>query len=438
MNTISNSREPRLVPLDTVKPYVSHARTHSPAKIAKLKALVAQFGQVVPILVDGNNVIISGHALHTVMSELGAGEISVISIAGRTDAEIRALRLAMNRLPLEADWHVAKLRGELQELVGLGVDIDLTGFDVPEIKYLLDFGPEDARVDAGPVSAIGEMAVSVLGDVWTCGRHRIGCGDSTNPEFIDKVRAGAVADVGFIDPVRRGLAVSALAGNLVQSAIVMTSTTKVRPSQSVADFGQALKALHSVCTASAFVFVCCDWRHIAELVGAGRECRMELCDLCVWAKPSSSTGSLYRSQHEFIGVFNNHSGGGLPDIPLRLRRRGRSNLWGHRGAGLPPDAAGELADPRITAPVTLIADALRDVTKRGATVADTFIGSGSTLLAAEETGRTCFGVEVDPLYVDIAIRRWQAKTGGSAVHAFTGERFDKRRRGLVSATGAAA
>ena len=145
MNRIPNSRESRLLPIETVKPYARRARRHSNAKIGKLKKLLGQFGQVAPILVDGDNVIISGHALHTAMRELGAGEIAAISIVGRSEFEIRALRLALNRLPLEAAWDDDNLRAELQELVELSFDLDLTGFDPPEIDTLLDLGSAEEQ-----------------------------------------------------------------------------------------------------------------------------------------------------------------------------------------------------------------------------------------------------------------------------------------------------
>ena len=172
MNQIPNSREQQLLPIDTVKPYARHARRHSKAKIGKLKKLLGQFGQVAPILVDGDNVIISGHALHTAMRELGAGEIAAISIVGRSETEIKALRLALNRLLLEAAWDDDDLRAELQGLVELSFDLDLTGFDAPEIDSLLDLDLPKKNIveDDAEISTIGDVAVSSKRDIWICGR----------------------------------------------------------------------------------------------------------------------------------------------------------------------------------------------------------------------------------------------------------------------------
>jgi hypothetical protein len=202
MNLIPNSREPQLLPINIVKPYPRHARRHSEAKIGKLKKLLGQFGQVAPILVDGDNVIISGHALHKAMRELGAGEIAAISIAGRSESEIKALRLALNRLPLEAAWDDDNLRAELQALVELSFDLDLTGFDPPEIDSLLDLDLPKNNIaeDDAEIPPIGEVAISAKGDIWVCGRHRLGCGDALDQGFVDKIRGSAQADVCFIDP----------------------------------------------------------------------------------------------------------------------------------------------------------------------------------------------------------------------------------------------
>jgi ParB-like chromosome segregation protein Spo0J len=197
MNLIPNSREPQLLPINIVKPYPRHARRHSEAKIGKLKKLLGQFGQVAPILVDGDNVIISGHALHKAMRELGAGEIAAISIAGRSESEIKALRLALNRLPLEAAWDDNNLRAELQALVELSFDLDLTGFDPPEIDSLLDLDLPKNNIaeDDAEIPPIGEVAISAKGDIWVCGRHRLGCGDALDQGFVDKIRGSAQADV---------------------------------------------------------------------------------------------------------------------------------------------------------------------------------------------------------------------------------------------------
>jgi DNA modification methylase len=183
----------------------------------------------------------------------------------------------------------------------------------------------------------------------------------------------------------------------------------------------------------ALIYACMDWRHIHELTSAGRQCALELYNICVWAKTNAGMGSLYRSQHELICVFKAGSETPTNNVELGRHGRNRSNLWTYRGFNAFGNERDELlADHPTVKPVAMIADALRDVTKRGGTVLDTFMGSGSTLIAAEETGRRCFGTELDPLYVDVAIRRWQLNTRRDAVHAATGELFCDRAEHLAA------
>jgi DNA modification methylase len=430
INRIPNSRESRLLPIETVKPYARHARRHSKAKIGKLKKLLGQFGQVAPILVDGDNVIISGHALHTAMRELGAGEIAAVSIVGRSESEIKALRLALNRLPLEAAWDDDVLRAELQELVELSFDLDPTGFDPPEIDSLLDLDlpKNNLAEDDAEIPPIGEVAISAKRDIWVCGRHRLGCGDALDQGFVDKIRGSAQADVCFIDPPYNVPIVGFASGKgrtkhheFVQAAGEMSSA------EFIAFLTGSLKVLRAVCTQRALIYACMDWRHSFELIGAGRECGLQLFNLCVWAKTNAGMGSLYRSQHELVCVFKAGSDTHENDVELGRHGRNRSNLWTYRGFNtFGHDRDGLLASHPTVKPVSMIADALRDVTKRGGIVIDSFMGSGSTLMAAEETGRICFGTEIDPLYVDVAIRRWQARTARDAIHAVTGELFSDR------------
>ena len=194
-----------------------------------------------------------------------------------------------------------------------------------------------------------------------------------------------------------------------------------------------MEVLRKSCSASALIYACIDWRHVYELLSASKRCGLELYNICVWAKSNAGMGSLYRSQHELICVFEAGAESPLNNIELGRHGRNRSNLWTYRGFNaFGSDREELLASHPTVKPVLMIADALRDVTRRGGIVLDTFLGSGSTLMAAEETGRRCFGIELDPLYVDLAIRRWQTKTACDALHAETGELFEARARHLTA------
>ena len=173
------------------------------------------------------------------------------------------------------------------------------------------------------------------------------------------------------------------------------------------------------------MFVCMDWRHILELTAAGRRLDLPLLNICVWVKSNGGMGTLYRSRHELICVFKAGDEPYGNNVQLGRFGRGRTNVWEYAGMSSFGSERDELLASHPTVkPVALIADAIRDVTKRGDVVLDTFLGSGSTAIAAEETGRTCFGVELDPSYMDVAVRRWQKATGCDAVHLGTGHRFD--------------
>ncbi len=436
MKLLRNSTEWQSVPIDSVTPYGRQVRRHNKKKVEKLKKLIGHFGQVAPIVIDGNDVIIDGHAAWLAMKELGAGEVAVISVAGRSEAEIKALRLALNRLPMEAAWDDEHVRAELQDLVALSFDLDLTGFDTPEIDHILeiDVPKFNAGEDAENIPAVEPVAISGAGDIWLCGRHRLGCGDAREQTFVDRVRMGTKADVCFVDPPYNVPIDGFVCGKgRVRHREFAHATGELSTSEFTAFLVAALKALRASSTTSALIYACMDWRHVFELIGAGRDCGLDLFNVCVWAKTNAGMGSLYRNQHELICVFKAGPESHLNNVDLGRYGRNRSNVWTYRGFnafGADRDAL--LASHPTVKPVAMISDALRDVSRRGGIVLDTFMGSGSTLIAAEETGRICIGTELDPLYVDVAIRRWQARTCRDAVHAETGELFEDRVRRLAA------
>jgi DNA modification methylase len=438
MNTIRNSREMNLVPIDSVKPYDHHARRHSKAKIEKLKKLLRYYGQVAPIIIDGDHVIVSGHALYTAMRELGAGEIAAVSIVGRSEADIKALRIALNRLPTEAAWDDERLRIEFQDLVGLSFDLELTGFDAPEIDQVLDLDLPQSNVaeDEAEIPPVAKIAVSAKGDIWECGRHRLGCGDAREQVFADSILRGVKANVCFVDPPYNVPIAGFVSGKgRVQHREFVQAAGEMSPEEFTAFLVAALKVLKTSSAPRALIYACMDWRHVFDLIGAGRQCGLELFSLCVWAKTNAGMGSLYRNQHELVCVFKAGAIQHTNNVELGRHGRNRSNLWTYRGFNaFGQDRDTLLASHPTVKPVLMIADALRDVTKRGDVVLDTFMGSGSTLMAAEETGRICFGAELDPLYVDVAIRRWQNKTARDAVHAVTSELFNDRAQQLAPDT----
>jgi DNA modification methylase len=433
---IRNSNEWVSLPIETVRPYGRQIRRHDRRKIAKLKKLIGHFGQVAPIIIDANRVIIDGFATWRAMSELGSGDIATITVAGRTDPEIKALRLALNRLPADTAWDNQELRAEFEELIKISFDLDLTAFDTAEIDHVLDMDLPKANVveDEEQIPAVQTQAISKLGDIWICDDHRLGCGNAHDGEFVARLRDGALADVCFTDPPYNVHIAGFVSGKGRNQHREFVQGTGEMSSEDFTTFlATALKVLQTSSSPRALLFICMDWRHVHELISAGRQCVLELYNICVWAKTNAGMGSLYRNQHELICVFKVGAEPPTNNVELGRHGRNRSNLWTYRGLNAFGNERDELlaAHPTVK-PVAMIADALRDVTKRSGIVLDTFLGSGSTLIAAEETGRRCLGVELDPLYVDVAIRRWQSHTCRDAVDASSGELFCDRAKRLAA------
>jgi len=427
---MKNSLQIQYLSIGAVMPSPHAAREHSASQRRKLKNLLQKFGQVVPIIIDVNNEIVDGHAVHETLRDLGHDEIAVVIVENRTDAEIRALRLALNRVTQDAVWDDAKLRGEFEFLISVGFDLDLSGFDTLEIDMAL-------AIDAPTANTIEEEALDDLapaagpsaakpGDVFRLGGHLIGCGDARDTSFIRNLVGGKTVACVFTDPpynVKIDDFVSGL-GKTRHREFAM-GTGEMSRDQFVAFLSATVAAIKPVLADGAILYLCMDWRHGSELCEASAQNGLEQKNLCVWTKTNPGMGSFYRSQHELIFVFKHGKGPHQNHFGLGSGGRNRSNVWQYRGVNaFGKDRMDLLGTHPTVKPVAMIADALRDVTRRSEVVLDVFLGAGSTLIAAEETGRVCVGVELDPIYVDAAIRRWQKRTGKEAVHAVSGETFD--------------
>jgi DNA modification methylase len=417
------------VQIAQLKPYPKTLRIHNRKKRRKLASLLRRFGQAVPVLIDEDHQIIDGHAVVDALKELGSEDVAVTIVRNRTRAEVRALRLALNRIVEEVEWDQGKLRTEFRELLELGFDLELTGFDAIEIDMTLDIEQPTAgiveEVLAEDVEPAGEAQVVAKGDVWCLGNHVIACGDSQEAELMCRLMGERRAAVVFADPpynVKIGGHVSGL-GKIVHREFAMASGE-----MSVEEFKsfllRFLVALLPLLVNGAILFVCMDWRHLREILDAGDHADLELKNLCVWAKSNAGMGSFYRSQHELILVFKHGDARHQNNFELGQHGRSRTNVWSYKGVNAFGKDRMELLGVHPTIkPIALVADALRDVSRRGDIVIDPFLGSGSTLLAAEQTGRVCIGVEIDPAYLEVTIRRWQKQTGRDAVCAATGETF---------------
>ena len=429
--TLKNSLEIVYLSATAIKPSPHAARRHSRSQRRKLKSILSRFGQVVPLPVDAaTSTLIDGHAVFETLVELGHDEIAVVRLENRTEVEIRALRLALNRIGQDAVWDDARLRGEFEYLISTGFELDLTGFDAVEIDMALSIeAPTAAVVEEEAIDEVapsGGPAVAQVGDVFHLGPHTVGCGDARDAAFIGGLAAGKQVACVFSDPpynVPIDGFVSGL-GKTRHREFAM-GIGEMSREQFVAFLNAALAAVTTVLIDGAILYLCMDWRHGGELCEAAAQNGLEQKNLCVWVKSNAGMGSFYRSQHELVFVFKHGERPHQNHFGLGAHGRNRSNVWQYRGVNaFGKDRMSLLGVHPTVKPVAMIADALRDVTRRGELVLDVFLGSGSTLIAAEETGRVCIGVELDPAYVDVAIRRWQKRAGRDAVHSLTGETFD--------------
>jgi DNA modification methylase len=421
-----------------LKPYPNSPRVHNRAQHRKLRALLRSHGQVTPIIIDQEGWIVDGHLVFEELKALGYDEVETVTLRSNDPAEIRAIRLAMNRIPQDTKWDDARLKLELQELVDFGFDMTLTGFDQVEIDMTLSIDEPSGGIteDAPPSINPDAIAVTRPGDLWLLRDHRVTCGDARDPVTMTRLFAGETAQMVFTDPpynVRIVGNVSGLGENRHREfAMASGEMTVAQFTDFLADF---LTTACLVLVDGAILFTCMDWKHLPELFAATEQVGLTPMNLCVWAKTNAGMGTFYRSQHEMVLVTKKGTATHINNFELGKKGRSRSNLWTYRGMNVLGQERDELLKLHPTIkPVALVADAIKDVSHRNAIVLDPFLGSGTTLIAAETTGRRCFGVEFDPLYVDLIVRRWMDHSGGTALLADTGETFEEREKAVVNST----
>ena len=420
------------IAIEELTPNGRNARTHSRKQVRQIADSIAAFGFVVPILTDDAGVIITGHGRYAAAKLLDLKQVPVIKVAGLSEAKRRALALADNRIAESAGWDRQLLAVELPELAQVlieeNIDISITGFAPVEIDQLVTDFEEQSSDPADGVETqwLTANSVSKPGDLWQLGDHRILCGDARKPDDLNCLMGGCSAAMAFLDPPYN-LRVRDIVGrgHVKHAEFAMASGELCR--KDFVDFLKAtLAAAANACRDGAIHYVCMDWRHVAELLEAGNAVYGDVLNIAVWVKSNAGQGSFYRSQHEFIGIFRVGQASHLNNIELGRHGRSRSNVWHY--AGVNTFRAGRMEDLKshpTVKPVALISDAMKDCTRRGDLVLDTFNGSGSTILAAERVGRRAFALEIEPRFVDVAIRRWQAFSRKDAIHMATGRCFDE-------------
>jgi DNA modification methylase len=431
--------------LQTLRPYQHNARTHSKRQIEQIARSIERFGFLNPVLIDASGAIIAGHGRVEAARRLGLGRVPTLRIEHLTDAEKRAYILADNKLAEKAGWDREILAIELQALVDMNFEIEVTGFEMAELDFLLDEATEIKQAPLLPEDSIPELPaqrpVTKRGDLWLLGAHRLYCGDARDERAYDALMKGTRADFVFTDPpynVPIDGHVSGL-GRIRHREFEMASGE-----MSQAEYTTFLENVFRLLCAhtenGSIHDVCIDWRHVFEMLVAGRVAYHELKNICVWNKGNAGMGSFYRSQHELVLIWKNGTQPHVNNFELGQFGRSRTNIWNYAGVNsFKRERAAELAMHPTVKPVALVSDAIRDCSRRGGLVLDPFAGSGTVVIAAERTGRKARVIEIDPAYCDLIVKRWQEYTGKRATHGRTGAEFDdlsqvRARRGDQDAT----
>jgi DNA modification methylase len=422
----------QLIAIGTLKSNRRNARTHSKKQIRQIADSITAFGFVVPILIDEHDVIIAGHGRYAAAKLLGLEQVPVIALLGLSEPKRRALALADNKIAENAGWDREVLAAELPELAELllaeELDISITGFAPVEIDQIASDLEADSRdpADGIDIGWVDLALVSQPDDLWQLGHHRILCGDARHAEQLQRLMGDTRAAMAFLDPPYNVRVRDIVGRGRVKHEEFAMASGEMSRADFVEFLDTALRAAASVSRDGALHYVCMDWRHVGELVQAGTTVYDAPINMVVWVKSNAGQGSFYRSQHEFIGVFRAGNAQHLNNIELGRHGRSRSNVWNY--AGINTFRVGRIEDLKshpTVKPVALVADAIKDCTRRADVILDTFCGSGTTILAAERVGRHAFGVEIEPRFVDIAIRRWQAFTRKDAINLSTGKSFDE-------------
>lgn len=363
--------------------------------------------------------------------------VPVLRLSHLSAAERQAYVIADNRLAEKAGWDREILAIELQSLIDLSFDVELTGFETAEIDLVLDEAAEARDGVQGPedeVPAPRDRAVTRTGDMWALGAHRLLCGSALDDEAYSSMLDREKAQLVITDPPYNVRIDGHVCGSgKTRHREFAFASGEMSETEFTGFLGTAFRHLagHSVDGAMHFVFM--DWRHMFEAIKAGRSVYSELKNLVVWNKTNGGMGSLYRSKHELIFVWKSGGGAHVNNVELGRFGRNRTNVWDYPGVNtFRKGRLDELALHPTVKPVALVADAIKDCSGRRDVVLDPFCGSGTVLIAAETAGRRARAIEIDPAYVDVAVRRWQTYTGKSATLVSTGESFEYAEQSRAS------
>jgi DNA modification methylase len=394
-------------PVAALVPYARNARTHSPVQVGQIAASIREWGWTTPVLVDEQSNIIAGHGRVLAAQRLGIEDIPVMVARGWSEAQKQAYVIADNKLALNAGWDEDLLRIGLGELRGLGADLGLTGFGELELEALFA-GTNNGGPDSDEAPEVPVRPISRPGDLWACGEHRVLCGDATVQTHVEKVLASELADMCFTDPPY---------GVDYGNSSEAKQRGKHRPimnDQRGASFEPMLSAASAniLAVTKGAIYICMSSSELDTLQRAFRDAGGKWSTFVIWAKHTFTLGRAdYQRQYEPI---------------LYGWKDGAAHFWcGARDKGdvwfFDKPSRNDL-HPTMK-PVALVERAIRNSSKSRDIVLDLFGGSGTTMIAAERTGRRARLVELDPKYIDVAVQRWQLFTGAAATLEETRETF---------------
>jgi DNA modification methylase len=417
-------------PVRELRPYPNNARTHSKRQIQQIANSIQKFGFCNPVLIDDAKQIIAGHGRVEAAKLLGIDAVPTCRLSHLSEADKRAYILADNKLAEKAGWDKELLAIELQGLIDLDFKIELTGFEMPEIDLILEDAREANAAPSGPEDHVPQYpsgpVVTQARDLWVLGNHRLLCADARDQTASESLLEGAKAEFVFTDPPYN----VAIDGNVcglgrIRHRDFAMGSGEMSEAEFIAFLETVFERLAENTVDGSIHQICMDWRHMWEMLAAGRKVYSELKNLCVWNKTNAGMGSFYRSKHELVFVWKSGTAAHTNNFELGQHGRNRTNVWDYAGtSSMRAGRLEELAMHPTVKPVALVADAIKDCSRRGGLVLDPFCGSGTILIAAERTGRKARALEIDPTYVDVGVRRWQTYTGKAAILAASGETFE--------------
>jgi DNA modification methylase len=406
-------------------------RQHTEKQIRQIAQSIESFGFLIPLLIDDQSQVIAGHGRLLAAQKLKMTELPCIAARHLTATQKTAFMIADNKLTENSTWDRKKLADAFSYLIETDIDLDLTltGFELPEIDILLQDDADQSSSDDALPEIPQSDPVSKLGDLWLLGEsHHVLCGDARLPESYITLLGDKKAGVVFTDPPYNVPIQGHVCGSgeIHHDEFVMASG-EMTPEAFTTFLGDAFKQLAQFSRNGSIHYICMDWRHITEIMSAAAPCYAELKNLCVWNKTNGGMGSLYRSKHELVFVYKNGTEAHINNVELGKHGRYRTNVWNYAGVNSFSGKTDLLLHPTVK-PVEMIADALLDCSNRGDIVLDAFGGSGSTLIAAERTGRKGHLLELEPKYVDVTIERFIKLTGQEVTLAGSGKTFNDIRR----------